>query len=154
MQSIIKFLLPILLVPVMAMKEDTIRQMDIYPMQSYGEYLKRYTHYVKTHNPPPELWHLRHYVELPVSLTLKPSPSHVRIFASRSLDQYVEAMKRDGKPTCLIIGCGHEGEGYGKVSGFRACHHNEDYFTVNIDPVNGPDILCDAFGARDYTPFR
>jgi hypothetical protein len=88
------------------------------------------------------------YINFADYLVLHPSPVHSRIFITRDIEDYVNSMQRDKKPTRLIIGCGHVA--LQSFCGVKMCSHSEDYFTVNIDNSNNPDVTGNIFAAVDY----
>ena len=70
------------------------------------------------------------------------NPSNPCAFIVRSFDQYAHECASAGKPTRLVVGCGHAGSPNG--DGFCP-GHSTDYFTLNICLGRNPDILGNVF---------
>lgn len=73
---------------------------------------------------------------------LFPDKQTIRIFVERTFQEYKDKCAKEGKPTRLVVGCGHgkSPDGDGICPG-----HDADYFTVNLTYERYPDMLGDVF---------
>ncbi len=120
-----------------------------YPMAEYPGLLEAAPkHYMTFYNPE--------VPSLPVSTqlwnVLCPDASTSRVFINRSFEQYAKECAASGKPTRLIVGCGHSAfvatPGHDSLDG--GCPgHNEDYFTINVYDGRNPDILGDVLRMKE-----
>lgn len=119
---------------------------QVFPIEQYQRFVNEAQGKPADHQPPIDEDVDVSMSESEVFLALRPTLLDSRAFIRRSFEDYAATMTQEGKPTRLIIGCGHNK----KPDDCMNHHpHSNDYFTINIRDEVEPDVLGNVFFLQD-----